>query len=612
MADVASLDINIKTNGDESAKKGLESLTTAGAKTEKQVESLQGDVVMLNSAMKSTGSSARIASTSINRVGTSFKSNSFAIQNSAFQLQDIVTQLEMGTSVSRTLSQQLPQIFGAFGPIGAITGLVSGLAFAIGGPLVNSLVDGANASNELADAMEDLDVVVSETESGVNLLAMEISELADRSRVAALTQIQLQILNLEEALGGVRAELGELGDDLVATFFSTISGFDEAIGAVELYGLNWQSLQRTLDLSAEQAEELAVIFKRFGNGLKNEKGIGFLREEFETFFLTLDDPDEKLIEFAEGLSKLDERSVEATEKLDFLRKAFTNLDDVIANQSEESVQLDEIDRAAQRAQEILMRREAREAESLARDEQRLEDHLERMEDLKNRERERDLLARERYEADKKLQLERQRDDEIDASIELAGAIGNISGGLSDLIASTAGEQSEAYKAAFALSKGFATAQASLNFALALSQALALPADVSLASKFASYTAVATAGGSVLSSLAGVSYNGGRLQGGTVGANDAVMVGERGPELFVPGNSGRVVNNNQLNNQSSGEMNVTIVNQTTGRIDKVEKQQISRNDVVLIIQETVPLEIANANSRTSKALKNNTNSQRRLS
>ena len=70
-------------------------------------------------------------------------------------------------------------------------------------------------------------------------------------------------------------------------------------------------------------------------------------------------------------------------------------------------------------------------------------------------------------------------------------------------------------------------------------------------------------------------------------------------------------NNQLNNTGGGETNITIVNQTTGRIDKVEKQQISRSDVVLIIQETVPTEIANPNSRTSKALKNNTNSQRRL-
>jgi hypothetical protein len=38
------------------------------------------------------------------------------------------------------------------------------------------------------------------------------------------------------------------------------------------------------------------------------------------------------------------------------------------------------------------------------------------------------------------------------------------------------------------------------------------------------------------------FGGGRAMGGPVSANTAYVVGERGPELFVPGNSGTIIPN----------------------------------------------------------------------
>lgn len=46
-------------------------------------------------------------------------------------------------------------------------------------------------------------------------------------------------------------------------------------------------------------------------------------------------------------------------------------------------------------------------------------------------------------------------------------------------------------------------------------------------------------GGVLSSVLGAFFGGGRAMGGAVAAGQGYMVGERGPEMFVPPTSGRI-------------------------------------------------------------------------
>lgn len=221
-----------------------------------------------------------------------------------------------------------------------------------------------------------------------------------------------------------------------------------------------------------------------------------------------------------------------------------------------------------------------------------------------------LIAEER-QADKEEELRNLVTRTKSAYTELRAGVGEGLDGVADITKAFAGEQSAAYKAAFALTKGFAVSQASLNFGLALSQALADPSALTLPQKLANYAAVASAGGTLLSTISGVNYNGGRQQGGSARGGEAIMVGERGPELFIPSSSGSVVNNNKLRNGGESSTNVTIINQTTGRVDKVEQKQLSRDEVIVIIKEVVPSEIQDPNSRTSKTLRAQTTANRRL-
>jgi len=174
--------------------------------------------------------------------------------------------------------------------------------------------------------------------------------------------------------------------------------------------------------------------------------------------------------------------------------------------------------------------------------------------------------------------------------------------------------SSAYKVMFAISKGFAVAQAALNFSLALTQALAsgpFPANL------AAISTVAAAGTSLVSAVGSATYTG-RANGGPVSAGNMYKVNENGrPEVFSYGNSDYLMTGRNGSVSELGDMagdrqiNVNIINQTSATIGDVSTRQISRSEIEVIIREVVPAEISNPNSRTSKALTAQTNNRRVL-
>jgi tape measure domain-containing protein len=156
-------------------------------------------------------------------------------------------------------------------------------------------------------------------------------------------------------------------------------------------------------------------------------------------------------------------------------------------------------------------------------------------------------------------------------------------GLATIIANSKGKNNTAFKALFAISKGFATAQAALNLQLAISNAMA---SGPFPWNMAAMAQVAAAGGSLISSIASVGYSGGRRYGGTVSAGNAYRINEDGrseifqtaggQQAFIPNQSGKIIPADKAG--GGGVQNVYFTINTTGGISDADWAQIEAKAV----------------------------------
>ncbi|EHJ8057434.1 hypothetical protein KB276_002730 [Escherichia coli] len=130
--------------------------------------------------------------------------------------------------------------------------------------------------------------------------------------------------------------------------------------------------------------------------------------------------------------------------------------------------------------------------------------------------------------------------------QLIGSFGDFFGELAGVISDGAGEQNAAYRALFAVQKGFVLASAALSLQKALAEANALPFPANLPA----YAQAMSAGTQILSAIRGIAFGGGRYNGGAVNGGNMYRVGEnKVPELFqtnngrqymIPGENGRII------------------------------------------------------------------------
>lgn len=173
--------------------------------------------------------------------------------------------------------------------------------------------------------------------------------------------------------------------------------------------------------------------------------------------------------------------------------------------------------------------------------------------------------------------------------QLLGATSDSLDAVAGAIGQAAGKSSAAYQAMFAVSKGFAVAQAALNMQTAIGNAMALPWPENIP---AIAQAVA-AGGQMVSAISGISYSGGRRYGGNVSAGNAYRINENGQseifqtaggqQMFIPNQSGKVIPADKAGTGGAAvTQEVHFHIQTTGGIDDATKAWIvkSMKDVAL--------------------------------
>lgn len=192
----------------------------------------------------------------------------------------------------------------------------------------------------------------------------------------------------------------------------------------------------------------------------------------------------------------------------------------------------------------------------------------------------------------------EADQQRESVLSILGSASQGFDSLASIIADSAGKSNAAYQVMFAASKAFAIAQSTLSLNTAIMQAMADPTALTPAQKLANYAAIASAGASLLSNVASISYGGGRENGGPVSASSMYRVGEGGkPEIFkasngsqymIPGDNGRVISNRDMGggggafnynptiniNGNPDEKTIALVEAAVARGGKQVYQQIS--------------------------------------
>lgn len=229
------------------------------------VKTVKDEVSSLTTATSAATAKSSKLSGAFSSLGKVSNSTRGKIQNVSFQMQDIIVQLQNGTSKTVALSQQLPQLAGAFGAVGAAIGV----GVALGIPALSLAFQALNEETvSYEDALDGLKDAVDRYRGAVDATLLSQDELSARfgsaaddarTTLALLEQIarseaQRSIDNISQSLadmmgiagdGDNRAALAEFFD--VNIFLAFNEGQREAREQARLLTSEYQSFQDELN-----------------------------------------------------------------------------------------------------------------------------------------------------------------------------------------------------------------------------------------------------------------------------------------------------------------------------------------------------------------------------
>lgn len=224
---------------------------------------LQKQVSALQATIRASGQASNQWVTASGNMAKAANRNRAAIQNAGYQIQDFAVQVASGTSASRALAQQLPQLASGFG----LWGVAIGTATAVFVPLIANILSTEEATKDVTDAMREFSSSVSEVQTLVSSARRPIADLREEYGDLA-DEIQRTDTNLARLQ--IEKTISDLSDQTIRLFDNT--GMAEALKA-------FQQVQ-SMDVSTQ-----------IGNAASTQAfSLQFMREEFlETFGLGIEE-----------------------------------------------------------------------------------------------------------------------------------------------------------------------------------------------------------------------------------------------------------------------------------------------------------------------------------
>lgn len=152
-------------------KSGATQVDASLSGLQKEFDKTSKQAATLDTSLTRTASSVQQASKGFG----SFKS---VMQQSGYQIQDFIVQVQGGQSALVAFSQQGSQLAGAFGPGGAVVGALIALGSVLAGVLMSALGNTADEMKTLQTAAENLNKVVVINSQGVAALSNDFARLA--------------------------------------------------------------------------------------------------------------------------------------------------------------------------------------------------------------------------------------------------------------------------------------------------------------------------------------------------------------------------------------------------------------------------------------------------
>ena len=236
------------------------------------LQRLSGDLDNLDKSARRASTGTDTLSESVKRVSTSGAGFKNQLQNTSYQLQDFITQVNGGVDATKALGQQLPQMLVGFGAAGAAIGVVAALL----PNLIAAFTDSAAGAKSFSDAMSDFDKSIGKVGQTTKTFDLEpLYEQFNKSsaavRAATMEQLRFQQEYIRtsqlvaqkkfgESLGG----LGEYGtlNKLAGAFGSTPS--DKLAGQLGISADTAKDLLPTLNGLRAGTEDAGLAFQKFG------------------------------------------------------------------------------------------------------------------------------------------------------------------------------------------------------------------------------------------------------------------------------------------------------------------------------------------------------------
>jgi len=227
----------------------------AGVVTQLEAARINAQLVAKNKALAA----------SMDMVARSSRRGAHQLQNVSFQVGDFATQVGAGTAASVALGQQLPQLLGGFGILGAVLGAVAAIAV----PLSRALFSSADAAKANIDPVEALAAAQDTARTSLQAyrqLVVASSEDIQREYGGMTQQVRDHITALED----LRKE---------QAFTAITDVLNKTFNNDALDALNQAVIDRESSL-AELQQELAFELQMQGKGLvDNTSTIQSLRDD---------------------------------------------------------------------------------------------------------------------------------------------------------------------------------------------------------------------------------------------------------------------------------------------------------------------------------------------